>query len=305
MAHELLAPVVDQHLLGAGPVVPICLQAGEPATDHAPVVALTGRRGARVVGHPGAAPAGGRPSDRRVVGVEDVYVGLGREVRIERDAEQPPVRVVVDLRSQVGEDRGRRVAEAVEDLDQAALLGDEHAAIGREAHGGRLVEAAEDHRLREPGRLGGAGGRGSIARVERRGATRDVRRARGFPGAAGHEGRGKEGDGDHQRHPAWADPNRSVRPALHVSSPPLSRLVLLARRKSAQLPYGCGPITSICKSALPGGRTPLAYPKLWSNQSVRGKGAIPSSGTDRPPFQPLRYLIFQPPRYLISRLPSG
>ena len=44
--------------------------------------------------------------------------------------------------------------EAVEDLDDAALLGDEDAPVGREAHGRRIRQTAEDDLLLEPGRQG-------------------------------------------------------------------------------------------------------------------------------------------------------
>jgi hypothetical protein len=67
-----------------------------------------------------------------------------RELRIERDAEQAAIPEVVDLGAQVGRDRRRRRAQAREDFDQAALLGDEDAAVRREGDIGRLGQAAED-----------------------------------------------------------------------------------------------------------------------------------------------------------------
>jgi hypothetical protein len=85
----------------------------------------------------------------------------------------------VHLRAQVGDHCGRRVAQVVEDLDQAALLGHDDTAVGREAHGGRRGEPAERDRLGEPGwdrgglhELGGGGGQ--PRRVERTAALDGV-----------------------------------------------------------------------------------------------------------------------------------
>jgi hypothetical protein len=61
----------------------------------------------------------------------------------------------VDVRLQVREGRRRRVEDAVEDLDQTALLGDEHTPVGREADDGRVREPAEDGCLREAGKRRG------------------------------------------------------------------------------------------------------------------------------------------------------
>ncbi len=62
---------------------------------------------------------------------------------MERQAEEAAVPEVVHVGAEVGEDRRRRVAEAVEDLDQPALLGDEDAPVGREAHVRRVVQAGD------------------------------------------------------------------------------------------------------------------------------------------------------------------
>ena len=79
-----------------------------------------------------------------VPGVERVDVGAAFvEFGIEGEPEQAPVAVVVDVAAEVGEDRRRRIREVVEDFDPARLLGDEDAAVGREAKVGRLFEATE------------------------------------------------------------------------------------------------------------------------------------------------------------------
>jgi len=66
----------------------------------------------------------------------------------------------VHRRREVGEHRGRGVGERVELEHPAALLGDEHAAVGGEAHGCRRRETAEGGGLLEAGRDDGgrAGG---------------------------------------------------------------------------------------------------------------------------------------------------
>ena len=149
MARVLLAPVLDQHLLGAGHDVAGRLEAREPAADDAAVAVAPGGVGHGSESTPGVPQRGAVPPIGRVVGVEDVDVRVGREVGVERDAEQAAVPEVVDVRAQVGEDGRRRVGEVVEDLDQAALLGDEDPAVGGEANGGRVGQAAEDDRLLE------------------------------------------------------------------------------------------------------------------------------------------------------------
>jgi hypothetical protein len=87
-----------------------------------------------------------------VVRVERVDVGLRRKARVELEAEQPAVPEVVDVRAEVGEEGGGWVREAVEDLDQAALLRDEDAAVRSEPDGRGLRQPAEDDVLLEAGR---------------------------------------------------------------------------------------------------------------------------------------------------------
>ncbi len=81
-----------------------------------------------------------------VVGVEDVDVGLRREVRVEGEAEDAAVTGVVDLGPHVGEELRGAVFDVVEDEDLAGLLGDEDAAVRGEAEVARFLEAG-DHRF--------------------------------------------------------------------------------------------------------------------------------------------------------------
>jgi hypothetical protein len=143
VARELLAPAREEYLLAARHGVSVRREAREPGRDDASVRGRAGRRRAGVV------PDGCRLPRRRIVGVEDVDVGRRREVRIEREPEKPAVPVVVHLRAQIGEGRGCRVVEAVEDLDDAALLGGEDAAVACEAEGGREREPTDRNRLLE------------------------------------------------------------------------------------------------------------------------------------------------------------
>src|SRR5205085_563724 len=85
-------------------------------------------------GEPEPPPDGRALARRRVVRVEEIEVRARREARVEREAEQAAVPVVVDLVPEVGDHGRRRVREAVEDLDEPTLLGDEDSAVGREAH---------------------------------------------------------------------------------------------------------------------------------------------------------------------------
>ena len=87
-----------------------------------------------------------------VVRVEDVDVRLRRELRVDREAEQATVPEVVDVRPEIGELRRGRVRDGVEDLDDAALLGDEHAAVRRELDVRRIREPGEDDVLLEAAR---------------------------------------------------------------------------------------------------------------------------------------------------------
>ena len=103
VARILLAPVLDQHLLGAGHRVAGGLQPREPSGDDAAVGRGAGRCRARVREDAWRAPARRDPADRRVVRVEDVDVRRRREARIEREPEQAAVPEVVHVRAQVGE----------------------------------------------------------------------------------------------------------------------------------------------------------------------------------------------------------
>ena len=60
---------------------------------------------------------------------------------------------------QVREDVGRRVGQAVEDVDRAALLGDEDLAVGGEGDSHRVVQAGPDGLVGEAGGYGRTSGR--------------------------------------------------------------------------------------------------------------------------------------------------
>ena len=97
----------------------------------------------------------GRVAEDVVVRVERVQAAICREVRVEGEAEQPAIPVVVDVYLQVGVGRGAGIRERVEVFDGSALLGDEHAAIRGECHRGRVDQAREDNRVMESGCLDG------------------------------------------------------------------------------------------------------------------------------------------------------
>ena len=134
MARELLAPVVDQDLL-RGRDAAAHRQADEAAADQAAVGVGTRHGGAGVI------PARRAPARDGVARVEGVHVRAGREGGIERHPEEAAVPVVVDVGLEVREDRRRGVRDAVEDLDDAGLLGDEDAAVRREPQGCRQGQA--------------------------------------------------------------------------------------------------------------------------------------------------------------------
>jgi hypothetical protein len=124
MTRVLLAPVVDQHLLGAGHLVARGGQAGEASADDAAVASRIPT---------GVAKRRRRAADRGVKRVEHVDIRSSRrETRIERKPEHPAIPVVVHVRPQIGEEVGRAVVEVAEDLDLAALLRDEDAPVGGE-----------------------------------------------------------------------------------------------------------------------------------------------------------------------------
>ena len=123
VAGELLAPVLDQDVLGAGPDVARRGQSREASADDAAVGGRTRRRWTRVI------PARHRPAVDAVERVEHVDIRVRREVRVERHAQQAPIPVVVDPAAQVGEDGRCRAGQAGEDFDQAGFLRHEHPTI--------------------------------------------------------------------------------------------------------------------------------------------------------------------------------
>ena len=147
VAGELLTPVLDQDLLARGPVRADRMQTGEVSADDAPVRRRPGRRRARIRGAVAGAPPRSGPADRGVMGVQNVDVVVRCEVGIDREAEQAPIPEVVHLRPQVGHDRRSRGCEAVVLLDEAALLGHEHAAVRQESQGRRIRQPGEDRRF--------------------------------------------------------------------------------------------------------------------------------------------------------------
>ena len=136
VAGELLRPVSDEHLFvvvserphpGVADVEP------GKSPRHDTAVARGSRRvRAALVGVGRSAPSWRRTAGDRVVGVEHVHIRDGRERRMERHAEHAPVPEVVDRQTQIGDERRRRVREAVERPDASILLGHEQAAIRRE-----------------------------------------------------------------------------------------------------------------------------------------------------------------------------
>ena len=146
MARELLAPIVDQDVLRPGHEVARGGQPGEPAADDAAVDGGANVGGATVGRRAGHAPRRSGAADRRVKDVEDVDVRSGRELGVQDHILEAPIPVVVDLGPQVGEDVGRRVGQAVEDLDEARFLGHEDPPVRRELERDRVIEPLEDGR---------------------------------------------------------------------------------------------------------------------------------------------------------------
>ncbi len=163
VARVLLAPVLDQDVLAADHHVPRGFEPREPGAGDAAAGRRARRGRARVGEDARGAPARREAADRGVMRVEHVDVGRGREAGVEGQADKPAVPVVVDVGAQVGEERRRRVADAVVDVDPAALLRHEDAAVGSKADRGRVGEPAPDRGLGEPCREG----RGFGARSER------------------------------------------------------------------------------------------------------------------------------------------
>ncbi len=141
VARELLAPAIEEHLRPGGDVA-VCSQAHQAPAHHAPV-GLRPRRGRAVV-----SPRRRVSANRGIARVERVDVRSDREVRVERQPEEPAVAGHRHFGGQVGEDRGRP-AEARVDLDEPALLGDEDSTVRSEAHRGRERQARYDGRLLE------------------------------------------------------------------------------------------------------------------------------------------------------------
>ncbi len=148
----LLAPVLDEHLLGpVGNAVRPERDSRQAAADHAAVSRGAWRSRAGIREDARRAPPGGQRADRRVVRVQHVEEALGRVVRVDCHPEHPAVPEVVGVRAQVDRRRRRAVVQAVERLDATVLLGDEHAAVGGKPHGRRVREPREDRRLLEVG----------------------------------------------------------------------------------------------------------------------------------------------------------
>ena len=148
VAGKLLAPAFQQHLLG-----PRGLgrqKARELARDDAAVRARprsVGRGGTGIESSADDAPLRHRSSRQGVAGIEDVDVAAplvrrgGVEARRDREAEQAAVDAVENLRPQVRDDCRCRVVEAVEDLDQAALLRHQDPPVREEADSDRVRRA--------------------------------------------------------------------------------------------------------------------------------------------------------------------
>ena len=149
MARVLLAPVLDEDRFRGADRVAGHGEARESTADQAAVGRRSGRSRARV------APAGRwrATAEDVVVGIEHVHVravpGSAGQARVKGEPEQAPIPEVVDVGRQATERRRRRIGQVVEDLDGAALLGDEDAAVGGEPDGHRVHEAGPDGRLLE------------------------------------------------------------------------------------------------------------------------------------------------------------
>ena len=153
MARELLAPILDEDVLGPGHDATDRGQPGQPARHDAAVGRGARRVRASVVGRAAGRDVRVRGGPARrvgrilrvaqdvVVGVQDVHVRAARrKARVDREAEHAPVPVVVDVRRQVGEDRRRGVGHARVAKDDALLLGHEDRSVAprrRPPSGGR------------------------------------------------------------------------------------------------------------------------------------------------------------------------
>ncbi len=153
MARELLAPILDEDVLGTGHDATDRGQLGQPPRDDTTVGRGPRRIRASVVGR--GRRVGRRPAWRVgrilrvaqdvVVRVQDVHVRTARrEARVDGEAEHAPVPVVVDVRGQVGEDRRRGVGHARVAKDDALLLGHEDRSVGRDDGRHRMVKTRPD-----------------------------------------------------------------------------------------------------------------------------------------------------------------
>ena len=194
MAWVLLAPVVDEHLLRPGRhVARPRSQHREPAAHDASVARRARRRRARVARGARTSPDRRGAPDRRVIRVEHVHLGRGREVRMDGEPEKAAIPHVVDVRPQVGEDRRGRIGQRIEDLDDAALLGDEDVAVRGEHQRGWVRE-------------GPARKRGVHDLVDKRRVDRG-----GGDGRSGPHGQHHRPDHQWQD---WADPALQIRQRL-------------------------------------------------------------------------------------------
>ena len=102
----------------------------------------SGRGNVAIGGEPADAIVNGR-GRRRVVDVDEL---IGRELRIEGDAEQAALADGADGDRQ---ERRRQQDAVLDDAKAAALLRHEQTPVGRELHGGRTGQAARDERFAE------------------------------------------------------------------------------------------------------------------------------------------------------------
>ena len=117
VARILLAPVLDQHLLGSDHRVAGRRQPGEAAAHDAAVGRRSGWRRAPVGRRARRAPARRGAADRRVVGVQHVHVRVVRKAGVEGEAEQSR-----GPRSCGPGSSGRRRRRAVESVSESNTL---------------------------------------------------------------------------------------------------------------------------------------------------------------------------------------
>ena len=135
--------VVDQHHLARG-------------VDH---VARRQHEARDAVARRGAAAARARVD---AVRVEEVDEAVGRELRVDRDAQQAALGVRADGGAGEGDGGCRQERAALEHAQRAALARDQHPAVGREGEGGRLAHRRHQlvDEVRREGRLRGRGREG-------------------------------------------------------------------------------------------------------------------------------------------------